>query len=110
MNDEVDENAEPELTADEEALLREMPELADVGLTRRTFLRRTLAGSLGVFALDLLEHEQALALMSPSPGAVFAGQAAEHLRRLALTGNAVTHKLEHDSRGVARHALRERLG
>jgi hypothetical protein len=67
MNEEFDENSEPELTADEEALLNEMPALAEVGLTRRRFLKQTLAGSLGLFALDLLAHEQALAALSPRP-------------------------------------------
>ena len=110
MNDELDESSEPELTADEEALLREMPALADVGLTRRTFLKRTLAGSLGVFALDLLAHEEALALLSPSPGAVFADRTAENLLKLALKVNGVTKKLEVDSRVVLLDALRERLG
>ena len=110
MNDELDENSEPELSADEEALLREMPELADVGLTRRRFLKQTLAGSLGLFALDLLAHEQALAALSPSPGAVFADKTAENLVRLALKVNGVTKKLELDSRVVLLDALRERLG
>ena len=110
MNDELDENSEPELSADEEALLRDMPELADVGLTRRRFLKQTLAGSLGLFALDLLAHEQALAALSPSPGAVFADKTAENLVKLALKVNGVTKKLEVDSRVVLLDALRERLG
>ena len=110
MNEEFDEHAEPELTADEEALLNEMPALADVGLTRRTFLKRTLAGSLGLFALDLLAQEQALAALTPSPGAVFADKTAENLVRLALKVNGVTKKLEVDSRVVLLDALRERLG
>jgi hypothetical protein len=110
MNEELDENSEPELTADEQALLDEMPALADVGLTRRRFLKQTLAGSLGLFALDLLAHEQALAALSPSPGAVFADKTAENLVKLALKVNGVTKKLEVDSRVVLLDALRERLG
>jgi hypothetical protein len=70
-----------------------MPALADVGLTRRRFLKQTLAGSLGLFALDLLAHEQALAALSPSPGAVFADKTAENLVKLALKVNGVTKKL-----------------
>ena len=65
MNEEFDENSEIELTADEEALLHEMPALADVGLSRRKFLKQTIAGSLGLFALDLLAHEQLLAALEP---------------------------------------------
>ena len=110
MSDEIDENAALELSADEEALLKEMPALADVGLTRRTFLKQTLAGSLGLFALDLLAHEQALAALSPSPGAVFADKMAENLVKLALKVNGITKKLEVDSRVVLLDALRERLG
>jgi len=110
MNDELDENSEPELTPDEEALLQQMPALADVGLTRRTFLKQTIAGSLGLFALDLLAHEQALAALSPSPGAVFADKTAENLVKLALKVNGITKKLEVDSRVVLLDALRERLG
>ena len=61
MNDEFDETAGLELTADEEALLKEMPTLTDVGQARRVFMGQTLAGSLGAFALMLLEKERALA-------------------------------------------------
>jgi len=110
MNEEVDENSAPELTADEEALLKEMPALADLGLTRRTFVKQTIAGSLGLFALDLLAHEQALAALTPSPGAVFANRAAENLVKIALRVNGATKSLEIDSRVVLLDALRERLG
>src|SRR5687767_8384900 len=110
MNEEFEENSEIELTADEEALLHEMPALADVGLSRRKFLKQTIAGSLGLFALDLLAQEQLLAALSPSPGAVFADKTAENLVKLALKVNGVTKKLEIDSRVVLLDALRERLG
>lgn len=109
MNDDFDETSEPELTEDEEALLGEMPELAGIGQTRRTFV----AGSLGFFALDLLSFEKALAALSPSPGAVFAGSAtgsaAENLVKVALKINGATKTLEIDSRVVLLDALRERL-
>ena len=105
MNDDFNEPSEPELTEDEEALLEEMPALTGVGQTRRTFL----AGSLGFFALDLLSFEKALAAMSPSPGAVFAGSAAENLVKVALKVNGATKTLEIDSRVVLLDALRERL-
>ena len=109
MNEEFDENSAPELTPDEEALLQEMPELEALGVTRRAFLKRTLAGSLGVFALDLLAHEQALAALSPAPGAVFADKVIENLVKVALKVNGATKKLEIDSRVVLLDALRERL-
>jgi xanthine dehydrogenase YagT iron-sulfur-binding subunit len=109
MNEEFDENSAPELTPDEEALLQEMPALEELGVTRRTFLKRTLAGSLGVFALDLLAHEQALAALTPAPDAVFADKAIENLVKVALKVNGATKKLEIDSRVVLLDALRERL-
>ena len=73
MNDDFDETSgPPELTADEEALVKEMPALTDIGQARRTFLGQTITGGMGLFALMLLEKEQALAALSASPDAVFA--------------------------------------
>jgi xanthine dehydrogenase YagT iron-sulfur-binding subunit len=105
MNDDFDETSEPELTADEEALLEEMPALAGVGQTRRTFL----AGGLGFFALDLLELEKAFAALSRSPDAAAAGSAVENLVKVAFKVNGATKTLELDSRVVLLDALRERL-
>ncbi|MGH9158948.1 MAG: 2Fe-2S iron-sulfur cluster-binding protein [Vicinamibacteraceae bacterium] len=110
MNDEFDDTSAPELTADEEALLKEMPTLTNVGQTRRQFLGQTIGGSLGVFALELLAHEEALAGLTPSPEAVFAPQAAaEHLIKIALDVNGATRTLEIDPRVVLLDALREGL-
>jgi xanthine dehydrogenase YagT iron-sulfur-binding subunit len=110
MNDDFDETSGPELTADEEALLQEMPTLADVGQTRRTFLGQTIAGGLGSFALMLLEHEKAFATLSPSPDAVFAAApAVENPVKVVLKLNGATTPLEVDARVVLLDALRERL-
>jgi xanthine dehydrogenase YagT iron-sulfur-binding subunit len=111
MNDDFDETSEPELTEDEQALVDEMPELAGLGLTRRSFLGQTIAGSLGFFALDLLAHEEALAALSPAPGAVTAGAApaAENLVKVGFKVNGAAKTLEVDSRVVLLDALRERL-
>src|ERR671917_1705621 len=110
MNDEFNETSEPELTADEEALLKEMPTLTDVGQARRTFLGQTIAGSLGAFALMLLEKERALAALAASPGAVFApAPALENPVRVVLKVNGAAKTLEVDSRMVLLDALRERL-
>jgi xanthine dehydrogenase YagT iron-sulfur-binding subunit len=110
MNDDFDETSEPELTADEEALLKEMPTLTDVGQARRIFLGQTIAGSLGAFALMLLEKEKALAALTTSPEAVFAqAQALENPIRVMLKVNGATKTLELDSRMVLLDALRERL-
>ena len=110
MSDEFDEGSGPELTADEEALVKEMPALTDVGQARRTFLGQTLAGGMGLFALMLLEKEQALAALSTEPGAVFAAlPAVENPVRVVLKVNGATRTLELDSRMVLLDALRERL-
>jgi xanthine dehydrogenase YagT iron-sulfur-binding subunit len=110
MNDDYAETSEPELTADEEALLREMPTLTDVGQARRTFLGQTIAGSLGAFALMLIEKESALAALGASPDAVFAAAPAmENPIRVVLKVNGATKTLELDSRMVLLDALRERL-
>jgi xanthine dehydrogenase YagT iron-sulfur-binding subunit len=109
MNDEFDETSGPELTADEEALLKEMPTLTDVGQARRTFMGQTLAGGLGAFALMLLEKERALAALATAPDAVFAPAALENPLRVVLKINGATKSLEVDSRMVLLDALRERL-
>src|ERR671916_2765203 len=98
MKDEFDESSEPELTADEEALLEEMPTLTDVGQARRTFLGQTVAGGLSAFALMLLEKERALAALAASPEAVFApAPAVENAVRVVLKVNGAARSLEVDS-------------
>ncbi|HEY9282870.1 MAG TPA: 2Fe-2S iron-sulfur cluster-binding protein [Pyrinomonadaceae bacterium] len=110
MNDDFDETSGPELTADEEALLKEMPALTDVGQARRAFLGQTLACGLGAFALMLLEKEQALAALAASPDAVFApAPALENPVRVLLKVNGAAKTLEVDSRMVLLDALRERM-
>lgn len=110
MKDDFDETSGPELSADEEALLKEMPTLTDVGQARRTFLGQTVAGGLGAFALMLLEKERALAALAASPDAVFApAPAVENAVRVAFKVNGATKALELDSRVVLLDALRERL-
>ena len=52
MAEEFDEFNEAELTADEEALLKDMPELSELGEARRKFLGQAAAMGLGAFALD----------------------------------------------------------
>src|SRR5688572_10828026 len=110
MKDEFDETWEPELTADEEALLKEMPTLTDVGQARRIFLGQTIASGLGAFAIMLLEKERALASLAAAPDAVFAPTpAVENPVKLMLKVNGATKTLEVDSRMVLLDALRERL-
>ena len=101
-----DDPSQAELNDDEEALLEQMPELGDLGLTRRTFL----ASSLGVFALELLAQQEALAALAlPPDAAVAATPGAENLVKVAFRVNGAAKALEIDSRVVLLDALRERL-
>jgi xanthine dehydrogenase YagT iron-sulfur-binding subunit len=111
MNDDnFDESSEPELTDDEQALLNEMPTLAGVGPSRRTFVGQTVTGSLGLFALNLLDLEKALAGLKPSPDVVFAADPfPENAVKVVLKVNGATKTLTVDSRVVLLDALRERL-
>src|ERR671916_3068333 len=105
-----DDGSAPELTDDEQALMSQMPELTDGGQTRRTFVGRTVAGGLGLFALNLLDLEKALAGLKPSPDVVFAADPMpENLVKVVLKVNGATKTLEIDSRVVLLDALRERL-
>src|SRR5918994_3986434 len=116
MNDDLDETSAPdetsgsELTDDEKALLNEIPGLTGVGQTRRTFVGQTVAGGLGLFALNLLDLEKALAGLKPSPDVVFAADPVpENVVKVVLKVNGATKTLEVDSRVVLLDALRERL-
>jgi xanthine dehydrogenase YagT iron-sulfur-binding subunit len=116
MSDDYDESSPPddasapELTDDEQALMSEMPGLVEVGQTRRTFVGQTVAGSLGLFALNLLDLEKALAGLKPSPDVVFAADPIpENVVKVVLKVNGATKTLEVDSRVVLLDALRERL-
>ena len=110
MNDDFNEIGGPELTADEEALLQEMPTLSGVGQTRRAFLGQTITGGLGLFTLTLLEHEKAFAAMSAWSDAVrAAADAVNNPVKVVLKINGVRKTLEVDSRVVLLDALRERL-
>src|SRR5258705_49019 len=44
MSNDFDETSNPDLTADEEALLRELPSLTDVGHARRKFMEQSIEG------------------------------------------------------------------
>jgi len=52
--EEFDEFNEAELTADEEALLKDLPELSESGKAGRKFLGQAATLGLGVFALNLM--------------------------------------------------------
>ena len=110
MSNDFDETSNPDLTADEEALLRELPSLTDVGHARRKFMEQSIAGGLGIFALTLLEQEKVFASLATSPDAMFAQAVGmENSVKVALKINGAAKSLEVDSRMVLLDALRERL-
>lgn len=98
-----------ELSADEAALLREMPALDDVGQARRTFMMQTGGGGIGLFAANLLATESALAQMAPVPGAASAMDKAQNVVEVSFKVNGVPQTLALDSRVVLLDALREHL-
>lgn len=103
---ELDEAA---LTADEEALLKDLPELSELGEARRKFLGQAAAMGLGAFALDLLAREEAFAALDASPEAMSAPQTIENGVKVAMKINGETKSLNVDSRMTLLDALRERL-
>ncbi|KQM79666.1 ferredoxin [Xylophilus sp. Leaf220] len=98
-----------ELSADEAALLREMPALGDVGQARRTFMMQTSGGGIGLFAAQLLVTESALAQMAPAAGAASAPVVAQNVVKVTFQVNGTPRTLDLDSRVVLLDALRERL-
>src|SRR5215213_2729275 len=96
-----------EINADEEKLL---DQLGLVGEARRKFLGQSIAGGLGVFALQLLAKEQALAALDVPPDAVFAQNAGlENAVKVSMKVNGAAQSLEVDSRMSLLDTLRERL-
>jgi xanthine dehydrogenase YagT iron-sulfur-binding subunit len=108
-SDDSDEGSPTELSVDERALLEDMPSLSDVGPTRREFLERSVAAGVGLFALELLAREEALASLVPSAEMVTASTVAEEQLRIVLQVNGSAKALQVDSRTVLVDALRERL-
>lgn len=102
-----DNDAPDEVSADEAKLL---DALGLFGESRRQFLGQSLGGGLGIFALQLLAKEKALAAMDAPPGAVFSPNAGlENVVKISLKINGSTQSLEVDSRTVLLDLLRERL-
>jgi xanthine dehydrogenase YagT iron-sulfur-binding subunit len=104
---ELNENDSPEISSDEEKLLGE---LGLFGEARRQFLGQSVAGGLGIFALQLLAKEKALAALETAPDAVFAQkQGLENAVQIAFKVNGAETRLEVDSRMSLLDTLRERL-
>ena len=108
MPHEIDHDLPVELSADEAALLAQMPALDGVGHSRRTFMMQTGGGGIGLFAANLLATESALAQMAPEPGAAAAPVRAQNVVKVGFRVNGVPQSLKLDSRVVLLDALRER--
>jgi xanthine dehydrogenase YagT iron-sulfur-binding subunit len=110
MADELEEISEEKLTADEEALLKDFPELGELGEARRKFLGQAASLGLGAFAVHLLAQEQILAEIKPDANAVVAPLAEENAVAVSLKINGAQKSLTVDSRVTLLDALREKLG
>ena len=110
MKEDNDDLIAVELTADEKALLADLPELSEIGEARRKFLGQTAAIGLGAFALNLLSPEQFFANPEASPDAVFAPDVPiENGVKVVLKINGAEKSLNVDSRMTLLDALREKL-
>jgi xanthine dehydrogenase YagT iron-sulfur-binding subunit len=97
----------PEISTDEERLL---DQLGLLGEARRKFLGQSIGSGLGVFALQLLAKEQALAALDVPPDAAFAQNAGlENAVKVSMKVNGAAQSLEVDSRMTLLDTLRERL-
>lgn len=110
MADEYEEIGEEGLTADEEALLEDFPELGELGEARRKFLGQAATLGLGSFALHLLAQEQIFAEVPVDAEAVFAKVADENAVAVTMKINGAEKSLSLDSRVTLLDALREKLG
>ncbi len=100
-------NVSPETSADEEKLL---DQLGLFGEARRNFLGQSVTAGLGIFALQLLAKEKALAALDVSPDAVFAqNQGLENSVQVSFKVNGANTNLAVDSRMSLLDTLRERL-
>ncbi len=109
MSHEPRDDLSAELSADEAALLRDMPALDGVGHARRTFMMQTGGGGIGLFAANLLATESAMAQMAPAPGAASAVVKAQNVVEVSFKVNGMPRTLALDSRVVLLDALREHL-
>lgn len=110
MADELEDIGAEELTADEEALLKDFPELGEMGEARRRFLGQAASLGLGAFAVHLLAQEQILAEVKPDANAVFAPAAEENAVAVTMKINGAQKSVTVDSRVTLLDALREKLG
>lgn len=110
MADCFDDFNDDQLTEDEESLLKDFPELGELGEARRKFLGQAASLGLGAFAVQLLAQEQIFAEIPPDAEAVFAPVADENAVSVSMKINGAQKSLSLDSRVTLLDALREKLG
>ncbi len=102
--------APPEPTPQESRVANEPTSAEPAGPTRRAFLAQTVAGGLGMLALDALAQSPAMAQLVQSSGsAATVARAAEHSVGVTFSVNGATHTLDLDTRVTLLDALREHL-
>lgn len=102
MTNEFDE-AELKMSADEEALLSEL------GESRRKFLGKVSATTLGVLAAQVLAEQEVLANFQTPEDAVFAPVKEENAVKVMMKVNGAEKSLTLDSRVTLLDALREKM-
>lgn len=110
MAEEFDDPYFIDLSDDERALLDGLPELTDIGESRRKFLGQATAMGLGAVALDLIAHERLFAGLKPIDELDVAPIADQNAVQIKLKVNGVERSLTVDSRMTLLDALRERMG
>jgi len=110
MADCFDDFKDDQLTEDEESLLKDFPELGELGEARRKFLGQAASLGLGAFAVQLLAQEQIFAEIPTDAEAIFAPVADENAVSVSMKINGAQKSLNLDSRVTLLDALREKLG
>ncbi len=110
MEQELDDLLDFELSEDELALLDDLPELSELGESRRRFLGQASAMGLGAVALNLIAQEQLFAGLREVDELELLPIAEENAVTVRFKVNGAEKTLTLDSRMTLLDALRERLG
>lgn len=110
MAEEFDDPFEFELSDDEKALLEDLPELSEIGESRRKFIAQASAMGLGAVAINLVAQEQLFAGLKEIDELELVPIAEENAVAVKFKVNGIEKSLALDSRMTLLDALRERIG
>lgn len=110
MGPEFDDPLDFDPTEDELALLEGLPELSELGESRRRFLGQATAMGLGAAALNLVAQEQLFAGLREVDELELVPVADENVVTVKFKVNGIERSLTLDLRTTLLDALRERLG